>query len=104
MKIYHHDFKRDRNASFCYICQDAWPANETSVSKYDTCAICGLFDDGISISDLVIIDVVVHTGCRDFAKTCYPCDPTTTHQRLTSQYLHDINRSGLTDKLSDLFW
>jgi hypothetical protein len=45
MKSHQHDFKRDRNASFCFICQDAWPANETAVSKYDACAICGL-DEG----------------------------------------------------------
>lgn len=44
--------------------------------------------------NFIYLGVTVHTGCRDFAKRCYPCEISTIHQKLTSQYLHDINCSG----------
>ena len=36
-----HDFKRDEESKFCFVCQESWPMNETSVSKYNKCSICG---------------------------------------------------------------
>lgn len=99
MKLHLHEFKRERNGQFCYLCQDSWPANETAVSKYDICIHCGTVTCRILINNFLFIGVTVHTGCRDFAKTCYPCIPSSTHQKLTSQYLHDINRSGRSEKI-----
>ena len=38
---YPHDFHRDRIASFCYACQDIWPANDGVNTKFHICSKCG---------------------------------------------------------------
>jgi hypothetical protein len=41
-------------------------------------------------------DLSVHSGCRYIAMRCYPCDPHTTHKKLTSSDLQQVNCSGNT--------
>lgn len=38
---YLHEFKREKLIQFCFICQDSWPINDTAVSKYEICTLCG---------------------------------------------------------------
>ena len=92
---YGHDFQRDRNSHYCYVCHGTWPSNDGVITKYHVCGSCGKRDLLVTslrlmlwrfwlrwIMRLFIFDtwkgLSVHSGCRLLAKTCYPCPGSTS--------------------------
>ena len=76
---YPHAFQRDRSCTFCYVCQDLWPANNGVISNFHKCNICG---------------VSVHTGCRNIAKKCYECNPGRNHVKFNDMQLKEYQLCG----------
>lgn len=76
---YSHDFKRDRNCDFCYVCQNYWPTNTKVVSPFNSCSICG---------------ITVHTSCLSIAKCYHSCEANAVHHKYTTSELNSLNNAG----------